>query len=261
MDPDSPVMRKRPDASVTAPRPATAFDGDLNAGQRALRAFTHRRPCDDAALRVKGMRRDKRHRRQHKEKLFRTPVMCSPIAGATSLIATMKVGLVEGCVQRPAKLHGRYAAILGNVALVYCGGDHSGIPSANIARRFACARELQSVQDWPRTAHPGAVALAAAATLRLRSPTQSVDRARSDHGPRRAAAQHRLARRRADVAEHELGNLSRRSVNERHAVLAQRGQALHARVERKAPHRLDGARATRRRLSLHYNRRIVVAGH
>ena len=78
---------------------------------------------------------------------------------------------------------------------------------------------------------------------------------------RRPAGQHRLAGRRPDVPQLASWPPRRRAGDGRHDLLAQRGQAVHARVEPEAPHRLHCAGAARRRLPVHDGLSVVVAGH
>ena len=77
---------------------------------------------------------------------------------------------------------------------------------------------------------------------------------------RRAAHRDRFDGRRAGISQRILGHSHRRSRARRHAVLAQRGQAVPAGVEHEGRHELSGARAAWSRLHLsHHARRARTA--
>ena len=79
---------------------------------------------------------------------------------------------------------------------------------------------------------------------------RSAGRRSSARCAHRAAHLHRLERRRGRVPQRTLGNPDRRSRARRHALFAQRRQAVHAGVEPEDHHRRRRARAARRRVSL-----------
>ena len=89
-----------------------------------------------------------------------------------------------------------------------------------------------------------------AAAHASRLPRRSAGRCARARRAHRAARLHRLERRHGGVPQRTLGHPDRRSRSRRHALFAQRRQAVHAGVEPEDRHRRRGARAARRRVSL-----------